>query len=93
MLSISNNLKVCDRCGKCCQVFTVQLGNTPSLVRDFLLTRGTIVRGKAGGPWLILPVPCRYLTEKGRCGIYSTRPEACRLYPALGDWRPDSCPL
>ena len=67
----------CDVCkGACCEtlVLPVELGLMSNQDRRFFRLRGDF---EPGG--LRVDAACRQLVD-GRCGVYETRPEACRTY-------------
>lgn len=68
----------CDLCrGACCEtlVLPVELGLMSQQDKRFFRLRGDF---EPGG--LRVDAPCRQLTDEGRCGIYQSRPDACRTY-------------
>ena len=73
MRTSQNNPKLCDDCGgSCCKAAWI---DNPILDRLFpeYVAECLAVRGRG---------VCPHLTPEGRCGIYETRPFACRIYEA-----------
>jgi Fe-S-cluster containining protein len=74
----------CSICrGACCESL---LFPTPreavSDSKDFLLARGRLI---ADGAFIEIETRCPKLTDQGSCGIYSSRPTACRTYEVGSD--------
>jgi len=81
----------CDGCGACCRTFPI-FASAADARRESRIG----VEGRLLAPWLgterwkhqLYPLPfhdrCCFLDEEARCGIYATRPEMCRQFPAGG---------
>jgi len=70
----------CDVCaGACCETFMLPIADILVPTAD---ARGwLILHGVETAPGLLeFACRCRALTPDGRCGIYETRPEVCRLF-------------
>jgi len=87
----------CANCGKCCERYTMfySFKNDPvmnseairlTMLKDF--GDKMHIEGDAAkqGTWLIVDIPCKYLTADKRCAIYNSpdRPLLCRVYPHNG---------
>jgi len=87
--------KLCLKCLKCCKILLVPITKempyglhrffSPK-AQEFWGTRRCrmYIDAKADRPWLVVNFPCPHLTDKG-CGIYDTRPLACRDYDGRKD--------
>lgn len=67
----------CAECaGACCENLLMPIDPSfmSSPVRKYLRTRGEF----EGDYMIRLNCPCRYLTDEGQCGIYTSRPDVCR---------------
>ncbi len=79
----------CTACANCCRSLPVGLtpADIPSLTRATGLPPDTITRRyvapSQSGEWGVLcEVPCPFL-RGNTCSVYSSRPRACRDYPAF----------
>lgn len=103
--SVSDNKKVCNRCGDCCRYIAVPVqGQMSKEDKDWLRTRGCrIERGKGDLVWLVIPSVCPHLVDINPdtgedlawayCDIYDDRPDNCKHYPNEFDWKPRGCTL
>jgi Fe-S-cluster containining protein len=70
---------------KCCTYLTQEVP-TPRSKLDFdnllwqIAHRDTQVFKDEGKWYLLINNPCTHLLPDGRCGIYATRPQACRVH-------------
>lgn len=67
----------CAECkGACCETLLMPIDPSfmSSPVRKYLRTRGEF----EGDYMIRLNCQCRFLDDKGQCGIYSGRPDVCR---------------
>lgn len=84
----------CTGCGKCCERFTIFYSHQNDPVINSEMTRMMMLEGIGDkmhiegdtlkkGQWLVLDIPCKYLTRDKRCAIYLSpdRPLLCRKYP------------
>lgn len=74
---------LCARCGgACCTTFLQYVGPNKNEAHRWVQIHGGIIHDTGHA---LFPLRCYYLDASGRCLIYSTRPECCRLYPVDGE--------
>jgi Fe-S-cluster containining protein len=84
----------CKNCGKCCERFTMFYSFKNDPVTNSEAIRLMMLEGigekmhlegdvAKKGTWLIIEIPCKYLTSEKQCAIYTSpdRPLLCRKYP------------
>jgi len=80
----------CQRCGRCCTDFFVNLGyNDLLLLKDKASLQGKVVNATAMNKItgkeetrLSLPYPCPFFDAGNKkCAIYEFRPKTCRIFP------------
>lgn len=74
----------CERCrGACCESFSlpaITILSPTADARRWIELHGT----NRPGHMLHFECRCTALTAEGRCGIYETRPQVCRVFKAGG---------
>jgi Fe-S-cluster containining protein len=85
----------CDGCGACCRTFPIfatreDAAREPRLAAESRPVRPPEAQAPAGAwAFQLYPLPfhsaCCFLDAENRCGIYATRPQVCRDFPAGGD--------
>lgn len=78
------------KCGFCtnskCCTYITQLVPTPRAKNDFdhmlwqISHQGVQYYKDTDGWYLLINSRCNHLQKEGRCGIYETRPQVCRVY-------------
>lgn len=72
--------ELCEKCGgACCQYLMFQSFGMPPEFDELMLTRGDRI-----GEKIMIPARCKHLLDGGKCGIYESRPTACRIFPVGG---------
>ncbi len=85
----------CDGCGACCRTFPIfatreDAAREPRLEAEARAVREPMALTPAGAwAFQLYPLPfqdaCCFLDAERRCGIYDTRPQVCRDFPAGGE--------
>jgi len=88
LLSLSNNMRYCERCGACCRKCTNVRLEVTDIARIAQYLRVPIpefyVRyTRVHEEFFVIKkdTPCMFLRGKNSCSIYPVRPEVCRVYP------------
>lgn len=87
----------CSGCTDCCRSFVIAMPMDADMAR-FYAYHGLSVRRQTPDVMHLCfsDVPCRHLTEDGRCAIYERRPSICRRYScyeaAYGEPKPEETP-
>lgn len=73
--------------GACCEDLAWPVKGLSEATAELLRVRSgqgevTLVPGVRA---IVVPCACAHLEASGRCGIYETRPQVCRLYVPGGD--------
>ncbi len=72
--------QICAQCGgECCKYITIPLSELEELDIPWLQARGMLY-----GPVWRIKSRCPRLTDEGKCAIYETRPETCKMFEVGG---------
>ena len=92
-INTKESSRICISCQWCCKTVYIPIHPFEYPGLQFYVTRGIEIAWHNGHAYAILPQTCQHLTRKG-CGIYSSRPDSCRLYDGRSDWfHPEACML
>jgi Fe-S-cluster containining protein len=76
----------CKKCGKCCSLVYILLGNDEEQ-KKLLEWRGLSIVDNT----IVLDAPCKYLADN-LCTIYDHKPEYCTKFPLKGQFgMPEGC--